>query len=421
MKKSDTKLIILFFAIAFTILFRVSVEETGYISPDSKYYLECAQNLLDGVGYYMSFEDREVFFSAWPVGYPVMIFLFSKLTGFNVFWGSKCLNIFFIGLCFLFFRKLFKEKSWFIGLIFCAFTFMEIYAYTWSEAPFIFGLLWLCVSIDKAYGAWRVAHSAENYTLYAWYKNYWLFSIFFSCAFLFLCRYVGLFSFGIIGLLGVYFLIKKRYKISLQLIVSCFILFLLASFYLYNNYLHTGYLFGAERIVPTESNLELMLMLLKAQINEFFIIRNYYFKDYFDIIFIITAVFQITLMVFIFSRYVFKKEVHFKLNKVYPVKFLLFNRDDHLSVTFFLVGCCYWLIVVILRWIMPFDQFNYRILGPSTFLFLLALLSYLLNEQRKPLYSKTGKYIVLILIISLVHGLPKMYIYKAIIGILPSW
>ncbi|MBW8050756.1 MAG: hypothetical protein FVQ77_10570 [Cytophagales bacterium] len=403
MKKSDTKLIILFFAIAFTILFRVFVEETGYISPDSEYYLECAQNLVDGVGFYMSFEDRKVFFSAWPVGYPVMIFLFSKLTGLNVFWSSKCLNIFFIGLCFLFFRKLFKEKSWFIGLIFCAFTFMEIFSYTWSEAPFIFGLLWLCVSIDRVHGPATIG-GAVPFVPCAWYKNYWLFSIFFSCTFLFLCRYIGIFSFGVVGSIGIYFIIKKQYKASLQLIAVCLLLIMLTSLYLYNNYLHTGHLFGAERIAPTESNLELTLMLLKAQINEFFIIRNYYFKDYFDIIFIITALFQITLFVFIFLKYIFKKETKFKLNK-----------NDHLTITFFLVGCSYWVIVVILRWFMPFDQFNYRILGPATFMFLLTIISYLINGQRKALYSKISKYIVLLFIISLLHSLPKMYIYKKIV------
>lgn len=406
---SDIKLIILYFAIAFTILFRVSVEETGYISPDSKYYLECAQNLLDGVGFYMTFEDEKMFFSTWPVGYPVMIFLFSKLTGLNVFWASKCLNILFIGLCFLFFRKLFKEKSWFIGLIFCAFTFMEIYAYTWSEAPFIFGLLWMCISIDKYLARHDISFFSRNVMSKIQKRhdifNFWLFNIFFSCAFLFLCRYVGLFSFGVIGSIGIYFLIKKQYKISLQLIFSCFILFLLASFYLYNNYLHSEYITGPFRMYSTESNAVLTKWLIQAQINEFFIIRNYYFTGYFDVIFIITAAFQITLIPYIYLKYIYKKR-----------KYLKINKDDHLSITFFVVGWAYWLVVVVLRWIMYFDQFNYRILGPSTFLFLLALLSYLLNEQRKQLYSKIRKYFVLIFIISLLHALPKMYIYESIIS-----
>lgn len=88
---ADTKLLLLYIAVCAVILFRVYVEATGYLSPDSEAYIGLAQNIKDGNGLYVLNEEGtgRRYFSTWPIGYPVLIYFVSAVTSLSVFWSSK--------------------------------------------------------------------------------------------------------------------------------------------------------------------------------------------------------------------------------------------------------------------------------------------------------------------------------------------
>lgn len=121
------------------------METTGYLSPDSEYYLELAQNLLEGRGFYRSADypipetktpENQIFFSAWPVGYPVVIFLATKILGTSAWLASKIINLICLGFLLLLLRRINRNEAVFLALVLYSFTFLEVYSYTWSEAPF---------------------------------------------------------------------------------------------------------------------------------------------------------------------------------------------------------------------------------------------------------------------------------------------
>ena len=81
---------------------------------------------------------------------------------------------------------------------------------------------------------------------------------------LFMSRYIGAFSFGLIGLLGLYYgAIKKDKSKSFILIGIAVINIGIMILYLYHNYTETGFPTGVKRIPPPETNLQLFYLLLK--------------------------------------------------------------------------------------------------------------------------------------------------------------
>jgi len=185
----------IFIMMAVAIVVKSYFDLNGYLSPDSSNYLKLAQNLLVGNGYYVSAygvtgQERE-FFAIWPAGYPTLIFLTAKLTGLSVFLASKFLNIILIGVILAIFRSLFKHNAYVYGLILLFSAYIEIFSYTWSETLFITALVWFATSI------YLFIKNPERVTLL-------YFSIMVASLLLFMSRYIGAFSFGLIGLLGLY-------------------------------------------------------------------------------------------------------------------------------------------------------------------------------------------------------------------------
>ena len=390
---SDLKLTALFAIITATIILRVSVEQTGYCSPDSRYYLEAAQNIIEGRGFYHSNEypipkiktpENQTYFAVWPIGYSLLIAGFAVIFSLPVFWASKVVNIFFLGLCFLLFRKMHKEKAFLLALMMCSFTFLEVFSYTWSEAPFMFGLLWF------GYALYNYLQDQSNTLI--------LFHLLCSALFLFLIRYVGGFSFIIIGGLSGYYWINKKYKATVNLLFIIFILISIAGLYLYNNYLQTGYLTGGERLYPDRESLGLFSWFLFVGLfNEFFIIKNYYWRHEPAGLFLATALFQLLVMAFIYFRYL-------KGNK------FKFTAKDRLSLSFGLMGIFYLFLLIFIRLFSPFDPFDYRILSPFTLCIYTAIMLYLINDDRATSFNGTYKYIVLLFYVSLILNLPKAYL-----------
>lgn len=78
-----------FFLLSFWILYTVFIIHKAYfielyISPDSSNYLREAEALLRGNGFNLNYAaGGKIWFSAWPVGYPVLIAFSSLISGCN--------------------------------------------------------------------------------------------------------------------------------------------------------------------------------------------------------------------------------------------------------------------------------------------------------------------------------------------------
>lgn len=364
--KTDYYLILMFVLLLISIIVKFYFNSSGYLSPDSTNYLLLAQNLLDNNSFYISNPDVKIEpFTIWPVGYSVLIFLIAKLTGFSVFLASKCINIAVIILFISLFKKEFKENAYLYVLVFFFASFIQIYSYSWSESFFIFCVFWFSKSI---YSLIINIHLTSRIYI----------SILFSSLLMFLFRYIGSFSFGIIGLLGLYFLfIKKEMgKSILLLMIAVFnISFMFA--YLYNNYLETGYYTGIAREFESQSSIELIMMLVKSIVSIVIVYSNHViWKD------VAFPLFQVLIIFILVVKY---RENIFKNNAVRSK--LVF------SFVFFIIGILYLISIALLSCAAYVEELNYRLLAPGSFLIFMALINYFENNLL-PRYFKIFKIIL---------------------------
>src|SRR5699024_1442379 len=130
-------------------------------------------------------------------------------------------NIVCLGICFVLIKRLFRDRALPVVLVFFISTFTAIFSYTWSEVPFLLGMLWLVFSI--------VRYIETNRRGYA-------FHMFVSSVFLFLMLYIGLIGAGIIGLVGFYDLFTKQWKPMLTCWITGSLTFVVSGIYLGINY-----------------------------------------------------------------------------------------------------------------------------------------------------------------------------------------
>ncbi len=356
-------LLAMYIAICATIIFRAFADEAGYTTLDSAYYLELAENLTEGQGFYMSNEypipeektpQNHMLFTAWPVGYPLMIAFASAITGLEVFWASKLLNLFLLGLSFLLLRCISSTHAYLLSSAYCTYTLLAVYSYTWSEAPFNFGCLLLVFLLTQLY-AGR-------------YINRTIVLLFLSGIFLFLTRYIGFFSFGVLALAAICFWRRKQLIISFKLFTAATLLCFLATLYFFVNYYITGSFSGGDRLANQEPVEEFLVSHSSGIVNEFFLVRKHYASGSPDMLFWATMAVQIT--------------------AIGAVVFLL--RNDWANVYFrdedkvfprlcFIVAGIYFVVLFLLRVISPFDPLDFRLLSPSVLLTLVAMLFYIIK------------------------------------------
>lgn len=386
---TDWKLLLIFLLSSIGILLKSYFHPDGYLSPDSTKYLELAQRLIDKNSYYVLdlLETEQTLFAHWPVGYPTMIFLIAKISGLSVFWSSKFLNIGILLLTFFLLKKLFNKHAYIYALILFASTFIETFTYTWSEVPFLFGCLWLTTSL-------------YSFT-FSTNKNIWLVNITFSALFLLLSRYIGLFSVGVIGLVTLYFLYKKDFKNAIKLLVSLSIVSISSLAYLFMNYVQTGYATGIARTPSDESALDLLKMLVKAVLTEV----NVLFLSIQSVnnsFFILTTI----LLLIFFVASLFTSLLNVKNSITDSAR-----ENKSLWIFFLVTGTVYFLSIVYLRWTSTFDDFNYRLLGPATMLFLLMLVSLAQTYMKEKQFKLFKVILATILMLSYIWNTP-LDIYK---------
>ncbi|TXK51979.1 hypothetical protein FVR03_02540 [Pontibacter qinzhouensis] len=403
-QRADFYLLLLYIAVCATIVLRVSVEVTGYMSPDSDYYLEAASSLKNGHGVYIRdlyapqgpfTPNKRIPFTAWPIGYPFLIFVVSELTPLDIFWAGKTVNLLFIGLAFLLIRHIQREHSYIIASIFGAFTILEVSSYTWSESIFMIGLLYLCYIFTNIY-------VDKN-------RSFSMLKILLASIFIFLIRYIGIIAAGAIFLAFVYyFWYNKDSKTSKHFLYVLLTLSLFISLYLCTNYYIAGYNTDVQRLTKEmESFPEVVWMALKGLAGELFLLRRYYFNGFPDWLTIAAASFQLILFYMIYSSLRKQRGIWQEFQK---------NIFSHMCL---LMAGLYLLLLISLRSISQFDPINYRLLSPFTFLMLTGVIHYIVALPDHHTDIKKAKHLILALfLISLIINLPKEYILGKFINLM---
>ena len=378
MYRQDWYLLIIFIMMAIAIVVKSYFNPDGYLSPDSTNYLKLAENLIEGKGYYVSAygttgQDRE-FFAVWPVGYPTLIFLTAKLTGLSVFLASKFLNIILIGVILGIFRFLFKHNAYVYGLIFLFSAYIEIFSYTWSETLFITALVWFATSI------YLFIKNPKRVTLL-------YFSIMMASLLLFMSRYIGAFSFGLIGLLGLYYGLVKKDRIKAMALIGIALVNIgIMILYLYHNYTETGFPTGMKRIPSPETNLQLFYMLLKALISEILIpIPSMSIKA------IIIFAVQIPIFGFLLWKY---------RNSMLATNSSANQQFNTLSFVFAAIGVVYLFFIILMRWMTQFDGFSYRLLAPGSFLLFVGIIFFIQQRGTKQFFNAFKVFLLLFAVLS---------------------
>jgi len=388
MIKESYKLWLLFVGIAVVIVVRIMAESTAYVSPDSTYYLAAADNLIKGRGLMApdpATPGLESHFAVWPAGYPCCIAAVGVLTGTSALVASKMVNIIFLGLTFSLLFLWFRDKSWFVALYFCSFGMLEVYSYSWSEAPFLFFVLLLCYFVIK---------DLERDSGLALF-----FQLFFCLLALFLFRYAGLIYYFSAGFLLLYFIYKKQwlkvgyYFMALLFASAC------VCFYLILNKEISGHYTGiGDRVqLEQESWTQFITLLIRGIWNQCTLVRQYFFSGKMDTLYLALLFAQAALMAVLFY---FRKKWKASFLKSIEVKGLL-------AFAVFYLVC-----IVVLRRIQPFDAFDYRILAPFSLPLFIGLLGRLTKPDVQEYFEKVKWWVVGFMLLSLVFNLPKQFLME---------
>ena len=136
--------IISFIVISLSILTNSFIDTNGFLTTDSTHLLKLAETFnKNGNLYVYSWTNSgEInFFSMWPLGYPILISLISKVTSLDVFLASKIANILSVFLVFYMVYKNTILGFSLIGLMLFAGSFINIFSFTLTENLFMVGLI----------------------------------------------------------------------------------------------------------------------------------------------------------------------------------------------------------------------------------------------------------------------------------------
>ncbi|MBM7571357.1 hypothetical protein [Aquibacillus albus] len=344
---STSMLVLLFFIYSSYLFVQSYFDPEGYLTSDSAHYLQLAENFLAGDG--MTTTDLipglSGYFATWPAGYPLMIAAVAWIPGIDVFWASKIVNCLMFALCLVLLDRLFGKRAPLVALVFFISTSTEVFAYSWSEVPFIFGLIWLVYAIER--------YVTTDRLVFVWH-------LLLAGLFLFLARYIGLIGAGIVGLVGFYFLSERQWKQMLLCWIAGSIPIVFAGVYLWKNYRETGQPTGMERIPRPETVQEFWEMFWRGFVAEFNVLTTS------SVVFLSYSIVLLVASVLLFVRWRHVRAL-----------FSVDREEMLIPFLFFFVGGIYFVAVVYMRWSSQFDPFNFRLLGPATMMFWLGIASWI--------------------------------------------
>ena len=185
-------------------------------------------------------------------------------------------------------------------------------------------------------------------------KILWLAGLFLSGIALFMMRYIGLISVGIIGLIALINFFKRRWLPSAGLVLISILQLAFAVLYLLHNKASTGYATGIPRVLPEESSLELLRQLLSALKEEFVFIQC-------GKPFLVSLGLILMLGIYL---YLTRKESYND------------KKFNGLWKYFLLTGVLYLSAIVAIKWVSNIEPLYFRLLAPGTFLIILSLSLY---------------------------------------------
>ncbi|MHA6246315.1 hypothetical protein ACXYMU_00135 [Pontibacter sp. CAU 1760] len=396
LKKADLLLLLFFLAYCSAVVLRVSIESTGYTSPDSEYYLEAARSLQEGQGFII----RDLYglhtgqvnaptpFTAWPIGYPVLVAAASWVSGLSLFWASKLLNLLVAGAGFLLLRRINRPYAFVLASLYGSFTVLEMHSYTWSEATFMLGCLGFVFLLHRIV---MDRQAAGRYTI--------LLSL--TLAGMFLVRYIGLFAYGLTACIALYTYRLRLHRLCIGLLAATAAASMVAASHLLYNYVRIGHFTGISRIHhDMETPLQVVWMTIKGIAIELFVIRKYYLQGMPDVLTIAAAGLQLAVI----------GSIWWLLHKQRSAVLAAFKQNS-LSHMAILTAVAYLVMLVVLRSISQFDPPNYRLLSPFTYLVLFALVNYIVSLPDEIGRVKEAKYILFLFFVgSLLWNLPKIYL-----------
>ncbi len=336
-----------------------------YISPDSMNYLKEADAILGGYGFNnIGRAGYSGWFATWPIGYPALIAAMAFLTGRNIYLASKMLSVLLVGLFLLLLYIRFRKNAWFYSICLLNAGFLTIYKYTWSENPFILGLLVFCLILD---------HIVEHEKV----KPRWFLFLGLSSVYLFLCRYFGTFSFLLIVVmavfyLGIYVLKGKQEGLAFRTkMAGCMGSAVLSGAfiagYYFMNYRKVGTISGSDRGAWWDEYSALTNNFYNALVQE---LHNAFGATVPEAVTNASRHVQVWIIVLFLA----------------VVIYLLYRyRPKDFRAVFIGVGIFYYLVFTFVRYHSSMDSFSYRFFAPASILITIGLTGFLadfLNRHR---------------------------------------
>ena len=390
MKRFNGKqlLVFIYLAIIAVSIFRISVHPLRYTTPDSIAYLEHADFIKSSWNSSESltgFFEIKGAFTTWPIGYPVCIAATSFLTGTSSLVASKIVNFVFLGFIFLLLFKIFDDKAWFVSLAFFSYGFLEVIAETWSELPFVFFVLLLCYFVlkERDFIPWKLS-----------------LLLIVCLVSLFMFRYVGVIYFFLLALYLIQHGLAKNYRLITVYLIALLVSSTFVLWYFHENKAISGYYSGMPRLETAHKSLgSFALELLQGLLNEFFIARNYFFKGWPDLLFVVLAVAQIGGL-FLLSKG--RNLVPTPINISKEVKGLL------------RISAAYVIGITLFKVFIPIDAFDFRILFPFSAPLLIGVFAVLVNESYDAFFKRYAQWITGFMLLSLLINLPKKFILESL-------
>jgi hypothetical protein len=380
--REDVYLLIIVILAISSIFLHACCTVHGGISDDSARYLGLASQLLEyGSLSLPSVElsgTTQQYFSTWPRGYPLLIAAIAGAIGISVFTASKVLAALCIVALGLSFRQVFGRRAYIGACLLLFASYLKIFAFSWSEGPFIVLLFWF------ALGICRVIEERGRDGTNA------LMLLLLSLS-LFLVRYIGAFSIGIIGLLACYLLWRGQPRRAAPLLGISVAAAALMGLYLLNNHMHAGGLTGTTRIPAPETLTQQLRDIGTALFAELTVTH-----EHFHLRSWVPLILQLLMGAYLFRLAAIdaaqpqqlKARAHYSLSRVLAV-----------------IGLLYCVGMIGARWLVQFDPVDYRLLGPASFLIWLALVSSVINSGKPRLIKAFSKALAALALVSCVDRL----------------
>ncbi|KAB7730286.1 hypothetical protein F5984_14060 [Rudanella paleaurantiibacter] len=322
---------------------------THATSPDSLHYLRLAT-------------DLRTYDGTFPPGYPLLIMLVSYLTHWPVLWASKLVNWLALGVSGVSWAgRIGPKRAAGLLALWLLPGSLRVAAYTWSETVFVVLLLEV---VWQAHTVW--------YTGWAANRPWQLARLVGVLVALVMVRYVGLFAFiGLAGLIAMHRPVGRwagNARAMAWALCGALVGTVLLLAY---NYSLTGYWAGGPRIAPTEPARQWLRMAALGFANE---VLLYNYRPGGNWLWFSIALLGQGCLGVILYRYLSKR--------------FWWPRPTSLATWMAATGVCYWLTLIALRTLSPFDPLTERLMMPGSHCVLVAVVL-IFGQSQHSIISKS--------------------------------